>query len=31
MSDLPQALMFYICSLSSRVIVYKGMLTARIN
>ncbi len=25
---LPQALMFYICSLSSRVIVYKGMLTA---
>jgi glutamate synthase (NADPH) large chain len=28
-SDLEQALMFYICSLSSRVIVYKGMLTAR--
>ncbi len=28
MSDLPQALMFYICSLSSRVIVYKGMLTS---
>jgi glutamate synthase (NADPH/NADH) large chain len=26
---LQQALMFYICSLSSRVIVYKGMLTAR--
>ena len=28
MSDLPQALMFYICSLSSKVIVYKGMLTS---
>jgi glutamate synthase (NADPH/NADH) large chain len=28
-SDLEQALMFYICSLSSKVIVYKGMLTAR--
>jgi glutamate synthase (NADPH/NADH) large chain len=28
-SDLKQALMFYICSLSSKVIVYKGMLTAR--
>ena len=28
MSHLPQALMFYICSLSSRVIVYKGMLTS---
>ncbi len=28
-SDLEQALMFYICSLSSRVIVYKGMLTSR--
>ena len=27
-SDLSQALMFYICSLSTRVIVYKGMLTA---
>ena len=26
-SELSQALMFYICSLSSRVIVYKGMLT----
>ena len=24
---LPQALMFYICSLSSKVLVYKGMLT----
>ena len=28
MSDSPQALMFYICSLSSKVIVYKGMLTS---
>ena len=28
MSDRPQALMCYVCSLSSRVIVYKGMLTA---
>ncbi len=28
-SDLEQALMFFICSLSSNVIVYKGMLTAR--
>src|SRR5580704_17388615 len=28
MSKLRQALMFYICSLSTRVIVYKGMLTA---
>ncbi|HEV7999266.1 MAG TPA: glutamate synthase subunit alpha, partial [Planctomycetaceae bacterium] len=28
-SDLEQALMFFICSLSSKVIVYKGMLTAR--
>jgi glutamate synthase (NADPH/NADH) large chain len=28
-SELRQALMFFICSLSSRVIVYKGMLTAR--
>jgi glutamate synthase (NADPH/NADH) large chain len=28
MSDMTQALMFYICSLSSKVIVYKGMLTA---
>ncbi|MFO1094406.1 MAG: glutamate synthase large subunit [Planctomycetaceae bacterium] len=26
-SELSQALMFYICSLSSRIIVYKGMLT----
>ena len=26
-SDLTQALMFYVCSLSSRLIVYKGMLT----
>lgn len=26
-SKMPQALMFYICSLSSRVIVYKGMLS----
>jgi glutamate synthase (NADPH/NADH) large chain len=28
-SDLDQALMFFICSLSAKVIVYKGMLTAR--
>ncbi|MGE3315439.1 MAG: glutamate synthase large subunit [Planctomycetaceae bacterium] len=27
-SDMPQALMFYYCSLSSKVIIYKGMLTA---
>jgi glutamate synthase (NADPH) large chain len=27
--DLDQALMFFVCSLSSKVIVYKGMLTAR--
>jgi glutamate synthase (NADPH/NADH) large chain len=27
--ELPQAQMFYICSLSSKVIVYKGMLTAK--
>ncbi|TVS19583.1 MAG: glutamate synthase large subunit [Planctomycetaceae bacterium] len=26
-ATLPQALMFYICSLSTKVIVYKGMLT----
>jgi len=26
-SDLEQALMFYICSLSTKVIIYKGMLT----
>lgn len=26
-SDLKQALMFYICSLSTKVIIYKGMLT----
>lgn len=26
-SDLEQALMFYICSLSTKVMVYKGMLT----
>ena len=26
-SDLKQALMFYVCSLSTKVIVYKGMLT----
>ncbi len=25
--NLPQALMFYCCSLSSRVLIYKGMLT----
>ncbi|MFN0197874.1 MAG: glutamate synthase large subunit [Planctomycetaceae bacterium] len=25
--SLPQALMFYVCSLSTRVIIYKGMLT----
>ena len=25
---LPQALMFYICSLSSKVLIYKGMLTS---
>jgi len=25
--NLPQALMFYICSLSSRTLIYKGMLT----
>jgi glutamate synthase (NADPH/NADH) large chain len=28
MSDLSQALLFYICSLSPKVIVYKGMLTS---
>ncbi|WP_145267193.1 glutamate synthase large subunit [Calycomorphotria hydatis] len=27
-SDLVQRLMFYVCSLSSRLIIYKGMLTA---
>ena len=27
-SDLSQALLFYICSLSTKVIIYKGMLTA---
>ncbi len=27
-SGLPQALMFYFCSLSTKVIIYKGMLTA---
>lgn len=26
-SDLSQALMFYVCGLSSRILVYKGMLT----
>lgn len=26
-SNLPQGLMFYFCSLSSKVVVYKGMLT----
>jgi glutamate synthase (NADPH/NADH) large chain len=26
-SDMEQALMFYICSLSTKVIIYKGMLT----
>jgi len=26
-SDLEQALMFYVCSLSTKVIIYKGMLT----
>jgi glutamate synthase (NADPH/NADH) large chain len=26
-SDLKQALMFYICSLSTKVVIYKGMLT----
>jgi len=25
---LPQALMFYVCSLNSRVLIYKGMLTS---
>ena len=27
-SDLSQALLFYICSLSTKVIIYKGMLTS---
>ena len=27
-SDLPQRLMYYVCSLSSRIIIYKGMLTS---
>ena len=27
-SDLPQALAFYVCSLSTKVIIYKGMLTS---
>lgn len=27
-SQLPQALMFYACSLSTRVLIYKGMLTS---
>ncbi len=26
--DLPQALKFYICSLSSQILIYKGMLTS---
>ncbi|MBX3442725.1 MAG: glutamate synthase subunit alpha [Planctomyces sp.] len=27
-SEIPQALMFYICTLSTKVLVYKGMLTS---